>query len=361
MKTLNLYVATQKGIFILTTNEDRKEWNIEGPILKGWQVFHVAADERGARKTLYSAVGNYVYGATIMRSTNMGRDWKQIENGPAYAEDSESTLKDIWYITPGHLSEPETLFAGVSEAGIFVSRDGGDSWTEMKGLSEHATRGEWVGGLGGLCCHTIQIDPGNPGRMWVAISAVGVFRSEDGGETWQVKNEGLEIVIPGKEHKQIGSCVHKLVMDRKKPDRLFQQNHRGVFRSLDAGDSWQRIEAGLPGTFGFPMVMHPQNSDWLYTVPQESDEFRFAKDGKLTVYRSKDAGTSWQPMRKGLPNNSFVGVLRGAMATDSIAEQAGIYFGTTGGQIFYSRDDGDNWELLPFLLPRISSLATVIE
>jgi len=358
MSTLKLFIGTVKGLFILSSDSSRKDWHIEGPILKGWQVFHVAADPRN-NDELFASVGNFVYGAVIMRSRDGGKNWEQIKNGPAYAEGSVSTLKDIWYVAPGHESEPNTLFAGVSEAGIFVSRDGGDNWQEMKGLSEHETRGEWVGGLGGLCCHTIQVHPDNPKRIWVAISAVGVFRSDDGGETWQVKNDGLHIIIPTKEHQQIGSCVHKLVMDPTNPDRLFQQNHRGVFRSLDGGDSWSRIENGLPGTFGFPMVMNPHHPDWLYTVPQESDEFRFAKDGKLAVYRTKDAGENWEEIRTGLPENSYVGVLRGAMTTDSISSKAGIYFGTTGGLVFYSRDDGDSWEQMPFLLPRISSLTTV--
>lgn len=356
-KTL-LMVGTQKGMFFLHSDEKRESWSLEGPILKGWKIQDVQLDQR-SKARMYAAVGHFVYGQTIQISDDLGKTWQQVEHGPHYAEDAGSELKDVWCVVPGRASEPDTVYAGVAEAGLFVSHDRGVNWEEMTGVSQHLSREEWIGGLGGLCCHTIIPHPDKPQRLWVAISAVGVLRSDDGGETFHVKNDGLIKVIEGKTHKDIGSCVHRMVIDPQNPDRLFQQNHRGVYRSEDGGDSWQTIESGLPGTFGFPIVVNPHHPDTLFTIPQESDEFRMAKDGVLAVYRTTDGGASWAPSRKGLPDNCYVGVLRQAMTVDSYPD-CGVYFGTSGGQIYYSRNNGDSWETMPCNLPRISSLAVAI-
>jgi photosystem II stability/assembly factor-like uncharacterized protein len=358
MAKIILMAGTEKGAFLLQSDTRREKWEIKGPILKGWKIFDLQLDSR-KQPVMYAAVNHFVYGAGIHISRDLGKTWRQLENGPRYDRESQSKLKDIWCIVPGPADEPDVLYAGVAEAGLFISRDGGRRWEELKGLSEHRTRSEWEGGLGGLCCHTVLLDPANKNRMWVAISAVGVFRSDDGGKTWNVKNDGLVFAVEAKTHKEIGSCVHRLVLDPLNPDRLYQQNHRGVFRSSNGGDSWKKIEKGLPANFGFPMVMSPHNTQTLFIVPQESDEYRFAKDGKLAVYRTTDGGDSWHPLRKGLPDNSYTGVMRQAMAADTL-EQCGVYFGTSGGQIFYSRDNGEAWHAMPCHLPRILSLSTAM-
>lgn len=354
MPTIHLFIGTEKGLFILTADHQRERWEIEGPLLPGWKVGHVYLDQRAAPR-LFVCTGSYVYGPTINVSDDLGKSWRQIEKGPAYEADAPGKLTSIWCVAPGPANMPDVLFAGVADAGIFVSRDRGESWQELKGLSEHPTRDEWVGGLGGMCCHTILQHPGNPRRIWAAISAVGVFRSDDGGETWAVKNNGLTIIVPAKTHQDIGSCVHRLALDMAHPERLYQQNHRGVFRSENGGDSWKRIETGLESTFGFPIVIHPHNSRRLFIIPQKSDEYRFPTDGKLAVYHSENGGDSWHPLRKGLPDDCYAGVMRQAMAVDDL-EQSGIYFGTSSGHIYYSRNSGDDWQTMPFTLPRITSV-----
>lgn len=361
MARVLVMVGTQKGAFFLRSDAERRDWTIQGPLLKGWEVCHIELDAR-REPVLYAGLGHGVYGPGILVSRDMGQNWTPLENGPVYAEGSGRKLERVWSVTPGPADEPDVLYAGVAQAGLFVSRDLGQSWQPLDGLNQHPTASEWTPGAGGLCCHTILIDPGNKRRLWVGISAVGVFRSDDEGATWEVKNRGLPIAVKAKEHEGIGSCVHKMVLDPKNPDLLYQQNHQGVFRSTDAGDSWQRIESGLPSRFGFPMVMHPRDSRTLYVAPMESDEYRFPEDGRLRVYRTRDGGDSWQPLSAGLPeDSSYAGVLRHAMATDGL-DEAGIYFGTTGGQVFYSRDNGDRWQALPYVLPRVMSVtATTVE
>lgn len=347
-------VGTEKGAFFFHGDAAGERWEVEGPIMKGWKVFEVALDRRGD-PTLYAAVGSWVYGPNIQVSRDLGKTWAQVEHGPKYAKDSPLKLNNIWTVVPGAASEPQVLYAGVEQAGLFVTRDGGVRWEEVTGISQHETRADWVPGAGGLCCHSICVHPLNPQRVWVGISAVGVLRTDDGGVTWQVCNDGLTIVVEGKEHKKVGSCVHRLVLDPTNPDRLFQQNHKGVFRSTNGGDTWERIENGLEGWFGFPMVMHPHDPATLFIIPEESDEFRMPKDGQLKVFRSTDRGDSWTPLTKGLPGHFYAGVMRQALAMDDTPE-GGIYFGASGGQVFASVDNGDHWRRLPATLPRILSV-----
>lgn len=347
-------IGTEKGAFFLWGDASGAHWEIEGPIMKGWKVLDVMLDRRGA-PTLYAAAGSWVYGATVQISRDWGKTWTQVEHGPVYGKDSGRKLNNIWTIVPGHASQPDVLYAGVDEAGLFVSRDRGLHWEELTGVGQHPTRPEWVPGAGGLCCHSVCVDAKNPDRVWVGISAVGVLRTDDGGANWAVKNDGLTIIIEAKDNKHIGSCVHRLVADPTDPKRLYQQNHKGVFRSVDAGDTWQRIENGLEGWFGFPMVMHPHDPKTLFIVPEETDEFRMPKDGRLTVFRSRDCGDSWEPLRDGLPEHFYSGVMRQALAMDG-TEAGGVYFGASGGQIFASDDNGDHWRQLPFTLPRILSV-----
>ena len=358
MSAVTLLVGTKKGGFLLKSNKEREEWQLEGPLFKGWEVFELIADARNPGKWL-AATGHFIYGSCIQISENEGRDWKQMEKSPSYSEKSGFKLNNIWCIHPSVEDEPGVYYAGVDEAGIFRSEDGGENWEELDALAGHQTRGQWMAGAGGLCCHSIQIDPGNPDRIWTGISAVGVFRSEDRGKSWSIRNKGLNIIVPAEGTPDVGTCVHALALDPTNSNRLFQQNHRGVYRSTDGGDSWDPIENGLKEQqFGFPIVMDPNNSDNVFIIPQESDEFRHAADGKLTVCRTTDGGESWHPLRKGLPENCYTGVLRKAMCTD-LCEETGVYFGSTNGQIYHTRNVGEEWHALPVTLPRIFSISAV--
>lgn len=363
MKRILLLVGTEKGAFVLSSNEAREHWEIRGPLHKGWKVNDLQLDMRGEPPVLWAAVGHFVYGPSVQRSFDLGKTWEPIKHGPKYGADANWKLNDIWSIVPGRADEPEVLYAGVADAGIFVSRDGGDHWEEMTGLTKHESRSEWSPGGGGLCCHTILLHPNDKNRMWIGISSVGVFQSDDGGENWTTKNTGLTKTVEEETQKDVGYCVHRLVLDPTNPDRLFQQNHRGVYRSVDGAGSWERIEVGLPlnatkSCFGFPIVISPHDPDTLFVIPQESDEYRFAPDGQLAVYRTIDAGDTWRRLANGLPGDHFTGVLRQAMAIDDWDEN-GVYFGTTAGQIFFSRNDGENWQAMPCQLPRIASVSAV--
>jgi len=357
MSKVCLMVSTEKGLFLLHSDSARERWEVLPPAMKGWKVNYCMLDQRSG--LMYAAVGHYVYGPTIQISRDMGKTWEQQEHGPAFGPDSTSTLKNIWTIVPGLDSEPETLYAGTDDAGLFVSRDGGVRWEELKAISEHPTREEWMGGAGGMCLHSILLDKGKPRRIWVGISAVGVLRSDDGGQTFDPCNEGMPIIIEGENHKCIGSCVHALVQDPADPSRIYQQNHQGVLRTADGGDHWERIEKGLPSVFGFPMAMDPHDAGTLYIIPQEADEYRIFKDGKPLVYRTRDRGDQWEAHGRGLPDNCYTGVLRHAMTMDP-CEVPGLYFGTSGGQLFYSLDRAESWRAIPCSLPRISSVRAAI-
>lgn len=357
MGNVALLVGTRKGGFLVESGADRTEWTVRGPILKGWAVSDLVIDPRTDGR-LFAGVGHFVYGPTIHRSDDFGETWDQVDGTPSYPDGAERTLEEVWRIVPGPADEPDVLYAGVADAGLFVTRDGGDTWAEVPGLNEHETRPNWMPGAGGLCCHSIVLDPTDRDRMWVGISAVGVFRTDDGGDTWQPKNRGVEVVDPDLAEGAVGTCVHSLVADPTAPDRLFQQNHRGVFRSTDGAESWTRIDEGLPSTFGFPIAMHPRDPDTLYTVPLESDEHRMAIDGEPAVYRTTDGGDTWAGQAEGLPDDSWITVLRGALATDD-RDPVGVYVGTTGGRLFYSRDEGETWDAIDCHLPRIFSLRAI--
>lgn len=358
MDSALLFAGTEKGLFILKSDSDRNDWSIEGPLLKGWKIFDCKLDRR-TDPTLYAAVGHFIYGPCIHISRDLGKTWHQVENGPQYGKDSQFKLNSIWTIVPGSKKNPNRIYAGVDEGGLFISEDKGSSWQELTGLSGHETRSEWIPGAGGLCCHSILIDSENPERIWTGISAVGVFRSEDGGSTWTPKNSGIEQAIKGEEHKDIGFCVHSMTADPKNPNKLYQQNHKGVYRSSNGGDSWERIENGLPGSFGFPIAIHPHKPETLFTIPLESDEYRMPPNGDLKVYKTDNSGGSWIPLSKGLPTHCFASVMRQALALDNL-DPCGIYFGTTGGQVFSSNDEGATWNQIPCQLPRINSLSVAL-
>ena len=348
-----LLIGTVKGVFIYHTDEHRAAWQLTGPHLGGWEVFSLCGDSRNGR--ILAGTGHFTHGPTIRTSRDFGATWGPIEKNPAFAEGTKGELKHIWQIVPGTAAQPGTWYAGVDDAALFVSRDDAKTWSELSGLTAHPTRPNWMPGFGGLCLHSIVVDPENERRLWVAISAVGVFRSEDGGQMWTLRNEGLHNVAPEFiPAPEMGRCVHKMVIDPQRPGVLYMQFHGGVFKSENGADTWTRISAGLPHDFGFPMAV-TQRSD-LFVVPLLSDENRVVPDGALKVWRSRDQGRSWRAMTNGLPQKDhFVGVLRDAMTADPLSP-AGVYLGTTGGELFHSKDEGENWEKLPAQLPRITTL-----
>jgi photosystem II stability/assembly factor-like uncharacterized protein len=354
-----LLVGTEKGLFILDSDDRRERWHVRGPEHKGWQVYSLLADTRPATPAIYAGLSSFVYGSHLQRSDDGGRTWTAIETGPRFPEGSSRELKQIWSIKPG--PEPGSLWAGVADAALFQSPDGGRTWRLNEGLEHHRTRDQWVPGGGGLCLHTIALDPRDPDRGFVGISAVGMFRTDDGGRSWALKNVGVGPVSEEERPKypEVMRCVHKFVQDPIDPAVLYQQNHVGVFRSRDAGDSWERIEEGLPTGFGFPMVMHPHKPRTLFIVPQESDQFRMFPGGEPGVYRTDDGGDHWLRTHQGLPEPSFGGVLRNSMTVDA-HDQPGVYFGTSGGEVYASLDEGASWRRLPGSFPRVEALAALV-
>lgn len=352
-RKLVLLIGTVKGVFLYHTDERRTDWHLTGPHLGGWEIFSLCGDSRNGR--IIAGTGHFMHGPTIRTSKDLGATWEGVKRDPKFAKTAKAELKHIWQIVPGHPSQPGTWYAGVDDAALFVSRDDGATWTELKGLTDYPTRPRWTPGFGGLCLHSVLVDPTNPARLWVGISSVGVFRSDDGGKTWMLCNEGLHNVAPGFiKDPDMGRCVHKMVIDPKRPGALYLQYHGGVFMSENAGDSWTRISAGLPHDFGFPMAVTSRGD--LFVVPLLADDNRVVPDGALKVWRSRDRGRTWRALTKGLPQKDhFVGVLRDAMTTDPLTP-AGLYLGTTGGELFASSDDGDTWQKLPASFPRITTL-----
>lgn len=349
-KHVVLLVGTTKGAFFFHADADRRSWRMTGPHLGGWEIYSLLGAPDGRR--IYAGTSHFVYGPTIRVSDDLGETWAELDSNPSYGADSGFNLARIWQLATGHTSEPDTLYAGVEEAGLFRSTDRGHSWAEVSGLTAHPSRPAWFPGGGGLCLHTILVDPQNARRIWVGISAVGAFRTDDGGETWQVCNTGLPTVPTGQDDMSVGRCVHKMVLDPDDSNTLYMQFHGGVFKSTDGADSWHAIESGLPGVFGFPMTI--TRSGKLFVIPLDSDEQRYVKDGVLEVFRSTDRGASWQAAGSGLPTDpQFTGVLRDAMTVDTL-EPAGVYFGTNMGELFFSADEGDSWQRLPGQLPRIT-------
>jgi hypothetical protein len=333
---LQVFVGTAKGAFVYTRNPDG--WSVEGPILPGWKVSAVARDGAGG---FVLASSSFVYGAMVHRGKTL-IDWELQAEPPRYAKESDFELKEIWTLVGGE----GVVYAGVDEAGLFESRDSGATWTEVRGLTAHSTRSAWFPGLGGLCNHHVLA---RGQRIWTAISAVGVFESTDGGATWHTRNTGVKPLIVDEVHKDIGTCVHAIVADPEDADRIWRQDHVGMFRTADGGATWEETQVGLPSTFGFPLVRdHAERV--LFSVPLQTDEFRYPVDGKLRVFRSRDDGDSWHACGNGLPDDSWHAVLRQAMAAD---QRGGIYFGNAGGEVYATADLGEKFERLPGSLPRI--------
>lgn len=372
-------VGTRKGGFIFTSDQERMHWQMSEIKFKSWNVMHMTYDERHHR--LHAAVVHDVYGPSTHYSDDFGETWSQASEVPTFCRPSKSgrpvgtpqeisdeksnqdkpeKVLKVWNITPGRINEPGVLYAGVEPAALFHSTDNGETWKLVESLFDHPHRSKWFPGAGGLCLHTILLDPSNPNRIYVAISAGGCYRSDDGGKTWQPKNKNVRADFLAETSPEFGQCVHKMTLHPQKPNVLYQQNHCGVYRSDDYGDSWIDIGEGhLPSRFGFPVIVHPHNPDMIYVILEESDEFRLSIGGQPAVWRTDDRGNSWKRFSQGLPKDAYLVVLRQAMAADQLPD-SGIYFGTSTGQVFYSLDDGENWQLLADFLPSILSIDVAI-
>ncbi len=355
-KRILLLLGTKKGAFILEGDAARKSWDLRGPFCQNWPINHVVGD--AATGTIYGAGGNEWFGPAVWKSTDLGKTWTHSSNGLAYAE-GEQPIKSAWSLAPRN----GQLYAGVEPAGLFRSDDGGETWRHLNGLRDHPSRPKWQPGGGGLILHSIVPHPADDQQIYVAISTAGVFHTGDGGATWTPRNQGVrcDYLPEDQRYPEYGQCVHGLTMAPGMPERLYQQNHCGMYRSEDAGQSWQSIEAGLPSTFGFPAVAHPRDPATLYLLPLNGDiAGRYVPDGKTAVWRSRDRGDTWQALRNGLPqHNAFLTVLRQAMAADPL-EPAGIYFGTSSGALYASTDEGDRWTCIAENLPLISSVETMV-
>lgn len=365
MSGVRVLVGTRKGAFILTSDGKRKDWDIAGPHFPGWEVYHIAGSPADPNR-LYAAPSGGWFGQVIQRSDDGGVTWETQGNKFAY-EGEIGTHKwydgtprpfdftRVWHLEPS-LTDPETVYAGVEDAALFRSVDGAKTWQELPGLRTHHTSGNWEPGAGGMCLHTIILDPDDPARIYTAISAAGAFRSDDAGTTWQPINRGLLSEGIPVQDAEVGHCVHHIAMHPAKPEVLFMQKHWDVMRSDDAGESWTEISGNLPTDFGFPIAVHAHEPETIYVVPITSDSHHFVMDGKLRVYRSRTGGNDWTAMTAGLPqNHCYVNVLRDAMAVDSLTE-CGIYFGTSGGQVYASADSGETWDPIVRDLPAVLSV-----
>jgi photosystem II stability/assembly factor-like uncharacterized protein len=365
MGGVRVLVGTRKGAFVLTSDEQREKWDVSGPHFPGWEVYHVAGSPADPNR-LYASQTSSWFGQVIQRSDDGGKTWEPVGNEFKYAgvpgthQWYDGTphpweFARVWHLEPSR-SDRDTVYAGVEDAALFRSTDGGGTWQEVRGLREHGSGAQWQPGAGGMCLHTIIQDPQNAERMFVAISAAGVFRTDDGGTSWQPINQGLLSEGIPSAAAEVGHCVHRVAMHPARPGTLFMQKHWDVMRSDDGGDSWQEVSGNLPSDFGFPIAVHAHEPETVYVVPITSDSHHFPPDGKLRVYRSRAGGNEWEPLTDGLPQeNCYVNVLRDAMAVDALPE-CGVYFGTTGGQVYASADSGDHWAPIVRDLPAVLSV-----
>ena len=362
---VRVLVGTRKGAFVLSSDGKREHWEVSGPHFAGWEVYHVKGSPADLDR-LYASQSSSWSGQVIQRSDDGGVTWEPAGNKFSYdgvpgthqwydGTPHPWEFARVWHLEPG-LDDPDMVYAGVEDAGLFRSTDGGQQWQELPGLRTHSSGPSWQPGAGGMCLHTIILDPDEPNRIFTAISAAGAFRSDDAGQTWQPVNRGLRsegIPDPGAE---VGHCVHRLAMHPARPSVLYMQKHWDVMRSDDAGESWREVSGNLPTDFGFPIDVHAHEPDTIYVVPITSDALHFPPEGKLRVYRSRTGGDEWEALTKGLPQeNCYVNVLRDAMAVDSL-DSCGVYFGTTGGQVYASADAGDNWAPIVRDLPAVLSV-----
>ncbi|HEY5095301.1 MAG TPA: hypothetical protein VII69_09320 [Candidatus Eremiobacteraceae bacterium] len=365
MSSVRVLVGTRKGAFVLTSDAKRKQWKVDGPHFAGWEIYHLKGSPADPDR-IYASQTSGWFGQVIQRSNDGGKNWEQMGNEFVYDGVTGThqwydgtphpwEFKRVWHLEPS-LTDPETVYAGVEDAALFRSTDGGKKWHELAGLRTHPSGPKWQPGAGGMCLHTIIADPHHPGRMFIAISAAGVFRTDDAGETWRPINRGLKSESIPDPEAEVGHCVHRIAMHRSRPDVLFMQKHWDVMRSDDAGESWIDIGGNLPTDFGFPIDVHPHEPDTIYVVPIKSDSEHYPPEGKLRVYRSRTGGNEWEALTKGLPQeNCYVNVLRDAMSVDTL-DSSGVYFGTTGGQVYASADSGDSWNPIVRDLPPVLSV-----
>ena len=352
-----LLIGTRRGLFTATSAPDRRQWRLSEPLLVGHEVYHAIVDPRDGR-TAWAASAHKVWGAHVHRSDDAGATWTVLEEAPHHAD--ERGLAAVWHIAPGHPSEPDMLYAGIEPAGLFVSRDRGASWESVASLNEHPTTSTWQPAGGALALHSIAVDPRSPDRIYCAVSAGGVYRSDDGGASWLPLNRGVRADFLPRQFPEAGQCVHRLLPHPLRPDRLYQQNHCGTYRSDDRGDTWTDISAGLPSDYGYVLALDAADADVAYVVPEESSHMRTTVDGKLRVYTTRDAGVSWRPLTRGLPQaHTYVTVLRDALAADRL-DPCGLYLGTSSGHLFASRDAGESWDVVADFLPRILSVTAGI-
>ncbi len=387
MSGVRVLVGTRKGAFILSADGKRKDWTVSGPFFAGWEIYHMKGSPVDPERIYVSQTSGW-FGQILQRSTDGGKSWHQPglkpgeQEAPSFPnkapnrflyDTSDETgkpltthqwydgtqhpweFKRVWHLEPS-LTDPDTVYAGVEDAALFRSTDGGESWQEMPGLRGHGTGPKWQPGAGGMCLHTILLDPSNPGRIYIAISAAGAFRTDDGGKTWKPINRGLRSPYIPDPNAETGHCVHHVAMHPERPNVLFMQKHWDVMRSDDAGDNWHEVSGNLPTDFGFAIDVHAHEPETIYVVPIKSDSEHFPLDGKLAVYRSRTGGNEWEAMTRGLPQqNCYVNVLRDAMAVDKL-DDCGIYFGTTGGQVYASADAGESWAPIVHDLPAVLSV-----
>ncbi len=365
MSKVRVLVGTRKGAFVLTSDGKRAKWEVSGPHFAGWEVYHVKGSPLDPNR-IYASQSSSWFGQVIQRSDDGGATWEAVGNKFAYdgvpgthqwydGTAHPWEFKRVWHLEPS-LTDAETVYAGVEDAALFRSTDGGKNWTELSGLRGHGSGPHWMPGAGGMCLHTIVQDPSDVQRIFIAISSAGAFRTDDGGATWKPINKGLRSAHIPDPLAEVGHCVHRIALHPTKPKTLFMQKHWDVMRSDDAGDNWTEVSGNLPTDFGFCIDVHAHEPETIYVVPIKSDGEHFPMDGKLQVYRSKSGGNEWEPMTKGLPQSDcYVNVLRDAMAVDSL-DTCGIYFGTTGGQVYCSPDAGENWAPIVRDLPAVLSV-----
>ncbi|RKT85277.1 BNR/Asp-box repeat-containing protein [Saccharopolyspora antimicrobica] len=365
MSRVRVLVGTRKGAFVLTADGKRQEWDISGPHFGGWELYHLKGSPADPDR-IYASMSLGWFGQQIQRSDDGGRSWQPVDNHFAYEgtpgthqwfDGSQQPWKftRIWHLEPSP-TDPDTAYAGAEDAALFRTTDGGRSWHELPGLRQHGSASGWQPGAGGMCLHTIIQAPDDANRFYTAISAAGAFRTDDGGQTWKPINRGLRSEGIPSPDAEVGHCVHRLAVHRDRPDVLFMQKHWDVMRSDDAGESWYEISGDLPTDFGFPIDVHAHEPDTVYVVPIKSDEQHYPPEGKLRVYRSRTGGGEWEPLTDGLPqSHCYVNVLRDAMAVDAL-DECGVYFGTTGGQVYASADAGDSWRPIVRDLPTVLSV-----
>src|SRR5205809_3063998 len=357
---LLLLVGTTKGAFLLRSNAQRTRWQVGGPYFHGHAVYAMAYDSRGGQHRIWASTQSY-WGTMLRSSDDFGKSWTNPQEAPIrFPADTGLSLKNIWQISLGRPDEPDVLYCRVEPAALFETRDAGETSSLVRGLFDHPHRPRWMPGNGGLALHTIVLDPANSQRMYVAISSGGVYRTEDGGSTWTAQNQGIRVMFMPSKYPEFGQCVHKIAMHPLRPERLFLQNHWGLYRSDDCAETWRDIANGVPSDFGFAMLVHPHDPDCAYVLPVESDEFRCTPNGRLRVYRTRNAGGSWEPLMRGLPQKgAYETEVRDAMTADPL-DPAGIYFGTRSGELFGSADEGKSWKMILQGLPPVVCVKSVM-